>query len=142
MNTDPFDDLPPALKAELRALHAPPDALPPLRDEAILHAAHAALAAGRARRWRWGLAGGMAAALAITAGLWWSHPQDASAPVVAARYAPTGDIRDAFYVARRLQGAPPDLDPSWDVNRDGRIDVQDVQSLALAAVKIDGGARP
>jgi hypothetical protein len=147
--TDPrenFDDLPPALRDQLRALYAPPSSMPQSRDDAILSAVRAV---SGGHRWRFGrflrVGAGLAAAVALAATLWWLSPK--GEPAVAA-YVRTGDIRDAFYLARQLKktgdtrvgGTNTIVVGSWDINHDGRVDGADVQSLALAAVKLEKGA--
>jgi hypothetical protein len=51
-------------------------------------------------------------------------------------YVRTGDIRDAFYVARAVE-AGRGLDKGWDVNGDGKVDGGDVRVLAMAAVRVE-----
>ena len=142
--TRPDEDLrlPDPLAGELRSLFAPP-AFPAMRDGPILAAARSAGRINRARRWRLPASIGIAAALAIAATLMWL-PHRGAAP----GYARTGDIRDAFYLARHLQKHDALEGSAWDANHDGLIDEKDVQSLAMAAVKVtptgsrNGGLMP
>jgi len=107
------------------------------RDAEILAAArHVGDAAGR-QQWRrrvaWAM--GVAAAVAVAAGVLWPR---------GAGYERTGDIRDAFYVAREIKahggaGVGRALDGKWDVTGDGVVDEKDVRTLALAAVKVGEG---
>jgi hypothetical protein len=98
---------------------------------------------------RWAGAG-LAAAAAIGCAVWLSWParhlaqptSSTSAPIVADRgVAPlkTPDrvnILDAFTLARNLERRTP-VDTSWDVNRDGNIDRQDVDVIAARAVRLE-----
>lgn len=124
--------LPEPLVRELRELYAPP-AFPGGRDAELLAAARRAGArqTGSRHFLRW--AAGIAAAVALATLIWQSQLRPNQTA-----YARTGDIRDAFYVARQLK-AHARLDTRWDVNGDGIVDDRDVQALALAAVKLDGG---
>ena len=125
--------LPEPLQRELRGLFAP-GAFPAERDGRILAAARHAQSANAVRRWRWA-AVGVAAALALATSLWWL-PRGQSVGQGGTAYARSGDIRDAYYVARHLQKHEA-LEPgTWDVNRDGHVDEQDVQALVLVAVKV------
>jgi hypothetical protein len=94
---------------------------------------------------------GLAAAVALAATLYWSMSSPQAPTSVASAYAPTGDIRDAYYLARQLQhasdgkGNPALEGPSrefWDANRDGRIDRTDVDLLALAVVQLGSTRLP
>jgi hypothetical protein len=56
-----------------------------------------------------------------------------------AAYVRTGDIRDAFYVARELEqrhGAR-EVSMTFDENHDGKVDREDVGLLAMAAVRLE-----
>jgi hypothetical protein len=120
-----------------------------IRDAEILAAARRAGEAAHTRRyWRWAGAVGMAAAVALAAGILWRELGTGPTPAPETpAYVRTGDIRDAFYLARQIKAAdtsgkpvPKALEGAWDANRDGVIDERDVRVLALAAVKVDGGA--
>jgi hypothetical protein len=132
--THPNDnlDLPPELRKSLREMFGGPE-FPAGRDAGILATAK--------RRVRWPqrviIAGGIAAAVALAATLFLVQSDHHSAMHVAgeAAYVRTGDIRDAFYVARELK-AKKALEANWDANGDGVVDEKDVQTLALAAVKL------
>ena len=45
------------------------------------------------------------------------------------------DILDAFALARRVESSG-EIDRSWDMNRDGLVDSEDVDHIALAAVRL------
>jgi hypothetical protein len=129
------------------------------RDQSILAAARAA--AGGGRRFGWKAAAGLAIAACVAlAGTLFvvergaGHGGAGSGAPVAQAYQRTGDIRDAFYLARQLakessdgkkQEAGSQLPAFWDVNRDGVVDQADVNALAVAAVALpeqgNGGVR-
>jgi hypothetical protein len=132
------------LSAELKCLYAGPRARG--EDEAILAAARSAgEAAVRGRGWRWRVGVGLAAAVAIAAGVmgverFGRQARPAAAPSMEAAAtpapnAPTGDIRDAYTVARGLKEGKI-LGAMWDNNGDGVVDQKDVQALAVAAVRL------
>lgn len=144
----PLPALPESLQQELRGLYSPP--LPGAmasRDAAILAAARRAGASRRS--WRLAVGSGLAAAVALAASLYWSIPAPPAPTAAASAYARTGDIRDAYYLARQLKQASdgngtPALDSRgyWDANRDGRIDRTDVDALALAVVQLGSTRLP
>ena len=49
------------------------------------------------------------------------------------------DILDAFALARRIEAAG-DPDAEWDMNVDGAVDGADVDLIAMAAVRLEGGS--
>jgi hypothetical protein len=67
-----------------------------------------------------------AAALLIGIGIWF-----AARPQTPHRL----DIVDAYSLAVRLRSGQK-IDPSWDVNHDGRIDERDVEEIARRSVAI------
>lgn len=130
MSTEPNhhdDQAPDALQADLRALFGRTPEVPPAVDAAVL-------AAYRRRRWWWGMLAGVGSAVAagimVAVGVWVASD---SRPA----YARTGDIRDAFYVARQLESGQ-NLSPAWDVNADGTVNQADVAALAQSAVQVKG----
>jgi hypothetical protein len=131
-----------ALAGALRDLQPAAPAVPAALDEAILARARLALARPRRRpvrilRWA-GAVAAAAAALLISLLADWSPA--ARSPLDVDRNGRV-DILDAFRMARRIETGPSP-DPAWDLNHDGKIDRQDVDVVAMAAVKIDGGGRP
>jgi len=136
-------DLPPELRKSLSDMYTGPG-FPTGHDAAILAAAK------RQARWPWRaiVSGSIAAAVAIAATLFvlqrdrqaaepsMTHEAQAAADVA---YVRTGDIRDAFFVARQIK-AKKALEANWDTNGDGVVDEKDVQALAMAAVKITDGS--
>lgn len=134
-------ELPQRLKGELKQLFSPGGAFPAAagaRDQEILRKAMRGRAGPRWRRWV--MSGAVAAAVAVVVGgvVWW---QAAGAPRSANNYVRTGDVRDAFYLARELKRGHV-VENRWDANNDGRVDESDVKMVALAAVKVgEGGVR-
>ncbi len=134
----PDDRMPDGLKADLEVLYRRTVPVPPGVDEAIL-----VLARRRRVAWPWAMAGS-AAAIAAAVGLAvWLHSPGASerfarTPLALAEYTRTGDIRDAFFLARQLKaGVRPGL--RWDTNGDGVVDQRDVDALAMDAVRLSRG---
>lgn len=121
-------EVPKELIDALCAMRSPE--VPPAVDEAILASARRRMRALGRRpvllRW-W--AGGAVAAAAVIALLalrpWTPRPHAEAARVT---------ILDAFALARRIEAGAPRLDD--DVNRDGRVDRGDVDSLASIAVAL------
>jgi hypothetical protein len=127
-------DLPQDLKAALRGMYTPPT---PLRaDDARILAASRMAGTRLPSRWKWAVGMGIAAAVAVTASVMLVERGGRSG------YARTGDIRDAFYVARELKSHRA-LEAAWDSNGDGIVDEKDVHALAAAAVRLPAkGGRP
>src|SRR5690242_6356007 len=102
------EDMPEGVKREMRGLYTPPTGMGSTRDQAILAAARAA--AGGGRRFGWKAAAGLAIAACVAlAGTLFvvehratDRAMESGAPGVAQVYQRTGDIRDAFYLARQL----------------------------------------
>jgi len=135
--TQPDDTMPESLRGDLKALYGRSVPVGPEVDAAIL-----ALVRRRRVAWPWMMMGA-AAVLAGAAGVaMWAHAGNAGAhsgaPVAVAEIARTGDIRDAFFLARQIKaGATPG--PRWDVNGDGVVDQRDVDALAMDAVSLKRG---
>ena len=150
-----FDDLErrisDRLRRDLRGLFEPPGAVPARADKAILDRARRQLAKPRhiIIRLRW--AAGVAAAAAVIAlGVILFNPQSeirnpkSISPALAAGRADIDgnghvDILDAFRLARSIEARGP-ADPRWDLNGDGRVDKDDVDLIASAAVRLDAQA--
>jgi hypothetical protein len=145
-------NLPEDLRRTLRDLYTPPgiggEGMPTRRDAELFAAVRRLPAPARRGRWRFAVGSGLAAAVALAATLYWAAPRHEAdhAPL----YTRTGDIRDAYALARELKhSSDGKKDPApawWDANGDGRIDAADVDALALAAVQLApgpsaGGAR-
>jgi hypothetical protein len=151
--TDPFDqnDLPRALLEELRAMHARVE-VPATVDSAVLREARAGFA--RRRRFRLAFRGAAAVAaaaavIAIALPLFRTREQPApqqarvtsskmlSAAPEHAREDADGDgkvdILDALVVAKLID-ARKNIDETYDVNGDGKVDQSDVDRIATVAV--------
>ena len=127
--TEDLHNLPsdPQLQKDLQGLFAPPR-FRAERDAAILSAAR------RPRRTYWRAVGlAIAAAVAVAATLFVFAERNRQQENAA--YARTGDIRDAFYVARQLK-AHAALEAQWDATGDGKVDDADVEALRFAAVRL------
>jgi hypothetical protein len=112
--------------------------MPASRDAALFAALRRAPAPA-ARLWRLVAGAGLAAAVALAATVHWYAPRQSPA------YARTGDIRDAYSLARALQRESSDGKKTpawWDANHDGRVDSADVDALALAVVQLNPPASP
>jgi hypothetical protein len=137
------------LRRDLQALYQPAGSVPPEVDRAILDQAHRRLARPRRtiQRIRW--AGGIAAAAAMIALGVFLHPgtdsnnhplsiihhQAAAEQRVDIDGNGRVDILDAFRLAKHVQSRGPTA-AEWDVNGDGRVDRDDVDAVAWAAVRV------
>jgi hypothetical protein len=140
-----------SLREGLQGLYGEALAVPPDLDAAILARARLRLQGRPHRRLFPWVAAGAAAAAAVLLVVWTAAPHRrppvertaAPAPVAAS---PRGDydrdgrvnILDAFALARRIESGGA-ADRAWDLNGDGAVDRLDVDSIAVAAVRIDGG---
>jgi hypothetical protein len=139
--------LPEELRRELKGMFEPGVGFDGSRDAEILGAARRAGpgAAGRRGRGWWGAVGlgGVAALLAVAIGVSAVVHRSERSPAAAVRaaYVRTGDIRDAYYVARELKRGER-VKVAMDENHDGKVDEVDVGLLAMAAVRLEkGGVR-
>jgi len=147
---DKYGRLSDRFREDLRNLFEPAGSVPPEVDRAILAQAPHRLA--RPRRiilpLRW--AGGIAAAAAvITLGVFLyygarsdNHPSSIihHQSAAAERRADLDgngrvDILDAFQLARHVESREP-VDAGWDLTGDGRVDREDVDAVAFAAVRL------
>ncbi len=138
------------LRQDLRGLFEPPGVVPARVDKTILDQARQRLAKPRRLiiRLRWA-AGIAAAAAVVTIGVILYQGLNHQSSIVnhqsvagdRADIDANGrvDILDAFQLARSIEGRGP-VAPQWDLNGDGRIDKDDVNLVALAAVRLDKGA--
>jgi len=150
-NNRQFDDLDrhvsDRLRTDLRGLFEPPGAVPARVDKIVLDRAKQRLAQPRRLiiRLRWA-AGIAAAAAAVTIGVILFNPQSAIrnpqsvSPALAGGRADVDangrvDILDAFRLARDIEARGP-VASQWDLNGDGRIDKDDVDLVASAAVRL------
>jgi len=128
--------------------------VPPEVDRAVSDSIHRHFAAersseGRRRRFRWAALWKVAAAAAVVI-LAFSldltkkpEPATHRAVLAGAQAADIDlsgrvDILDAFKLARRIDTAGR-IEPEWDMNGDGLVDRSDVDTVALAAVRLDKG---
>ncbi len=154
-NNGQFDDLDrqvsDRLRKNLQGLFEPPGTVPARVDKIILDQAHRRLAQPRRLiiRLRWAAEITAAAAVIALAVIVFNpqsairNPQSLS-PAMAGEWADIDangrvDILDAFQLARQIETRGP-VDAQWDLNGDGRIDKDDVNLVALAAVRLDKGA--
>jgi len=132
---------------DLRALYAADCDVPQQVNQAVIGLARRHFAGYRRRRLLLRAVGIPAAAASILLVVWfartWERSEDAAVPVHTASHEDIDrngrvDIRDAFMLARQIEtGESPKQ--RWDINGDGKVDRADVDTIAMAAVKLDGG---
>lgn len=141
------------LSADLNALFEPQHPVPPEVDRAMSdrirrHFVVETPAADKRRRFRWVGLWKVAAAAAVVIFAFsldlTKKPEPPTARSLSAG-AQTDidlngrvDILDAFTLARRIEHAGH-IEPEWDMNGDGLVDRNDVDRIALAAVRLDKG---
>lgn len=148
-------DLPvtPKFSEDLGKLFAPDQPIPARVDRAVVEAARWHFAHPQ-RRWRlrWAVPAAAAAAIIVTASVWWfnigsttrtAHEGRSEALAVALPEADIDqngkvDILDAFTLARHIEASRP-VDTAWDFNGDGLIDRRDVDTVALTVVRLNKG---
>ncbi len=136
-------------RTDLRALFEPTGAVPPEVDRAILEQAHRRLARPRRLiiRLRW--AAGIAAAAAVitigTALYFGTAGHNHQSSIINHQSAAADidnngrvDILDAFRLARHIETGDR-TERNWDLNGDGRLDPDDVDVVAFAAVRLREG---
>lgn len=131
--------------AEILAAPVPPIEIPAERDAAILEWAGRQARSIRppprlAAQVRW--MAPLAAAAAIAAVLLVPRVMTVSAPELSAVRGDINgdgvvDIRDALALATAVD-AGATLSPSWDLTGEGRVDREDVERVAFAAVRVGG----
>ncbi len=147
----------PAFVRDLRALQAPPSAIPPTTDEAILSRARRQMAGRRRSRLlvRWAMPPAAAAAVImwavfnplVTPDVDDSPYFEAADPVATRQLADHRDIDgngrvdilDALALARSIKDNRVAEQP-WDFNADGAIDRKDIDTIAQFAVRLNKGA--
>ena len=126
------------LAEDLGALYRANVDIPASLDEAVLKHAKTHLSGWRFRQrfLRIGALATAAAAMVVIAVHLWQPPatrDSAHSPVAIANRAP--DIVDALKLARRIRAGQ--VDPAHDdVNHDGAVDQHDVDTIAMAAVRL------
>jgi hypothetical protein len=137
---------------DLRALYGPTGSVPPKIDRAILNQAHRRLVKRRPilLRLRWAGVAAAAAMVAIGVFLYHglapdNHPSFTINYQSAAAERPVDidgngrvDILDAFRLAKSVESRGPTA-TEWDINNDGRLDREDIDAVAVAAVRLDKG---
>jgi hypothetical protein len=154
-NNRQFDDLDrhvsDRLRTDLRGLFEPPGAVPARADKIILDQARRRLAQPRRLiiRLRWAAGIAAAAAVLIIGVSLYQGPNHQSSivnhqSVAEGRADVDGngrvDILDAFKLARDIEARGLGA-AQWDLNGDGRVDQDDVNLVASAAVRLDLGLR-
>lgn len=148
-NEDSSLKVSPKFKAELSNLFKPQDSIPPEVDRAILDkASHKFLRRQKRNRIirRIGIAAATAAVILLAFSLDLSKKPKSQAPstylaqTINYDIDKSGrvDILDAFKLARHIESATH-VDKNLDMNGDGIINQDDVDSIALAAVSLDKG---
>ena len=142
---DPGANDHPEFARALIDLYAPSARVPASIDAEILSKARWRLARPITRVLPWALP--LSAAAAIALAVWW--PQAAQQePRKPARHAPAlamsredfdrsgrVDILDAYSLACKVDRGEP-VASTWDLNRDGAVDRKDVDTIAMAAVRV------
>jgi len=142
-------NLPEKLREDIKGLYQSSSTIPPEIDRAILDRAHQHFSRTKQRRIRWIAPWKIAAAAAVIIfafslslnKLSGPAPEQAYQAVVQATdidHNGRVDILDAFTLARQIERANP-IKSEWDMNGDGQVDQSDVDTVALAAVRLDKG---
>lgn len=143
------------LSADLRALFEPQHPVPPEVDRAVFNEIHRHFVIekpsdDKRRRFRWAALWKVAAAAAVVIFAFSLDLTKRPDPEINQRPTPAGfqtndidlngrvDILDAFTLARQIEQANP-IKSKWDINGDGQVDRGDVDTVALAAVRLDKG---
>ena len=139
----------PSFAEDLGAIFGPPGQVPQDIDRAVAGAARRHLCRQPRRLWwvRWAVAAATTAAAVIVwtvyvPGLRGPAPRAAqvAAEMKRADIDRNGrvDIIDAFQLARHIESASP-TKRKWDINGDGLVNRDDVEKVALAAVRLNKG---
>jgi hypothetical protein len=154
-NDNPDLQISSKLSADLRALFEPQHPMPSEADRAVLDEIHRHFvieqpAESKRRRFRWAALWKVAAAAAVVIFAFSLDLTKKPDPKTNRRTTPAGfhtndidlngrvDILDAFTLARRIEQAN-NIKSEWDINGDGQVDRSDVDTVALAAVRLDKG---
>jgi hypothetical protein len=141
--------LPEKLREDIKGLYQSSSTIPPEIDRAILDQAHQHFARPRQRRIRlispWKIAAAAAViifafSLFLTRTFELGGEQQLPVTYQATDIDHNGrvDILDAFTLARQIEQAGH-IKSEWDLNGDGQVDRSDVDTVALAAVRLDKG---
>jgi hypothetical protein len=147
--SDPLEPNDPKFRDDLASLFGRAPMVPRAVDDAILNRARAHLltraAARRRRRLPWVGAAAAVAAACVALLVWintsvQSRSHGSAALAGDVDHNGRVDIVDAMLLAREIEANQPARRASEDVNHDGVVDRRDVESIAMAAVKLDGGS--
>jgi hypothetical protein len=135
----------PKFADDLGKLFEPQGSVPADIDRAVAEAARRHLARPVRKLWwlKWTVPATAAAAI-ILACVWWLAPTDGPQPAQPIAVAEdvdgngTVNILDALVLAKRIEAATAS-ESQWDLNRDGLVDRQDVDVIAMAAVRLNKG---
>lgn len=135
------------LSADLKNLFKADMTIPPEVDRAIMDRAYQQLIHRQKKRriFRWSACAAAAAAVIFVLTLDITReprPSAIRSNIIAAKtdidHSGSVDILDAFQLARHIKSTDhPNM--KWDINGDGFVDRQDVDSVAFAAVRLDKG---
>jgi hypothetical protein len=148
MNEHEHDDagepqIPARLAAELKALYAPPRAVPPRVDAFVLGKARRFLRQVRALRPvirfpQWLTAAAVVVLCAVAGSIWLPSKRPGSLAREDVNHDGRVDVLDAFALARQLhRGAVADR--QLDFNGDGVVDKKDIDAVAARAVRVGKG---
>jgi hypothetical protein len=142
----------PEFAEDLGELFTPDRPIPACVDRAVAEAARRHLACPQRRPWlvRWAVPATAAAAILVGLSLWWLNTDGRTAqearPAAVAVSPSQADvdrngkvnILDAFTLARHIESRQP-VNQLWDLNGDGLVDRRDVDTIAMAAVRLNKG---
>jgi len=135
------------LSADLKALFRPDISVPPEVDHAIMDRAYQQLIRRQKKRqiFRWSACAAAAAVVIFVLTLDITrepHPTTFHSGIIAAKtdidQNGSVNVLDAFQLARHIESTGhPNM--KWDINGDGSVNRDDVDSVAFAAVRLDKG---
>ena len=153
-DNDPDRAVAPKFTEDLGRLFAPDRPIPASLDRAVAEAARRHLPQPEPRIWklRWTVPATAAAAILVGISIWWfnagpgnrtareARPQALAVAPSQADIDRNGkvDILDAFTLARHIDSTRP-VETAWDLNGDGLVARRDVDTVALAAVRLNKG---
>ena len=145
-NERPEPEAPKGLRDDLAAIYAADVPVPAEVDRAVLTMARRRVTRRRRHKLAFRWAAGVAAAAAVVMfAVFVTGPERDrdTLTLVAAREDVDRDgrvdILDAFVLAKHVEAGRKPV-ARWDFNGDGRVDRADVDTVAMAAVKLNGGA--
>jgi len=136
------------LSADLKALFTPEKPAPSEADYAVMNRAHQQLISRQRKSLilRWSAPATAAAVIIVLFSLYINTEQRSNnsifSEIIASRtdidHNGSVDILDAFQLARYMKSTDS-LDMKWDINGDGLVNSDDVDSVAFAAVRLNKG---